>query len=73
MNIYIREIGLEDVYFYVKSKITVDKKGIKKTRCYPVFYGDSNKLGKEVVDHLIQQLSGQQLFQDIKNQVNESE
>ena len=70
MNIYIREAGLNDVHFYVKSKISIDKKGIKKTRCYPVFYGDTTKVGKELVDTLINELNGQELFHNIQNKVN---
>ena len=70
MNIYLKECGLDDVHFYVKSKISIDKKGIKKTRCYPVFYGDSDKVGKELVDNLIKELNGQELFHDFQNKVN---
>lgn len=70
MNIYIREAGLNDVHFYVKSKISIDKKGIIKTRCYPVFYGDTNKVGKHLVDNLIKELNGQELFHDFQNKVN---
>ena len=70
MNIYIREAGLNDVHFYVKSKISIDKKGIRKTRCYPAFYGDTTKVGKELIDNLINSINGQELFHDIKNKVN---
>ena len=70
INIYIREAGLNDVHFYVKSKINIDKKGIKKTKCYPVFYGYTSKEGKELVDTLINELNGQELFHDIQNKVN---
>ena len=70
MNIYIRDAGLNDVHFYVKSKISIDKKGITKTRCYPVFYGDTTKVGKDLVDNLIRELNGQELFHDIQNKVN---
>ena len=71
MNIYIRDAGLNDVHFYVKSKVSIDKKGIKKTRCYPVFYGDTTKVGNELVNTLINELNGQELFHDIQNKVNE--
>lgn len=70
MNIYIREAGLNDVHFYVKSKISIDKKGITKTRCYPVFYGDTNKVGKDFVENLIKEMNGQELFHDFQNKVN---
>jgi hypothetical protein len=70
MNIYLKEAGLDNVHFYVKSKISIDKKGIKKTRCYPVFYGDTNKEGKELVDNLIKELNGQELFNDFQNEVS---
>ena len=70
LNIYIRDAGLNDVHFYVKSKISIDKKGIRKTRCYPAFYGDTTKVGKELIDNLINSINGQELFHDIKNKVN---
>jgi hypothetical protein len=70
MNAYIRDAGLTDVHFYVKSKISIDKKGILKTKCYPVFYGETSKVGKDLVDTLIQELNGQELFQDFQNNIN---
>ena len=70
MNIYLTNAGLNDVHFYVKSKISIDKKGIKKARCYPIFYGDSTKVGKELVDCLIKEINGQELFQNCQNRVN---
>ena len=70
MNIYLINAGLNDVHFYVKSKISIDKKGVKKTRCYPVFYGDTTKVGKELVDRLIEELNGQELFHNFQNRVN---
>ena len=70
INIYMSEIGLTEVHFYVKSKISIDKKGITKTKCYPVFYGDANKEGKDLVDVVINTLNGQELFHDIQNKVN---
>ena len=48
MNIYIRDAGLNDVHFYVKSKISIDNR-ITKTRCYPVLYEDTTKVGKDLV------------------------
>ena len=69
MNTYIRETGLTDVHFYVKSKINIDRKGILKTKCYPVFYGETSKVGKELIDTLIQELNGQELFQDFQNNI----
>ena len=71
INLYIRDIGLTDVHFYVKSKISIDKKGIKKTRCYPAFYGDATKIGKDLVDKLINELNGQEMFRNIQNKVND--
>ena len=70
INIYMNEIGLKDVHFYVKSKISIDKKGITKTKCLPVFYGDANKEGKEIVEVLIKSLNEQELFHDIQNKIN---
>ena len=69
INIYMSEIGLKDVHFYVKSKIRIDKKGITKTKCYPVFYGDSTKKGKSIVDVLIKSLNEQELFHDIQKKI----
>ena len=70
INIYLNEIGLKDVHFYVKSKISIDKKGITKTRCYPIFYGDSTKEGNDLINVLIKSLEAQDLFHDIQNNVN---
>ena len=56
--------------FNIKSKISIDRKGITKTRCYPIFYGDANKEGKDLIDALIRSLEGQELFHDIQNKVN---
>ena len=70
INIYINELELKNVHFYVKSKISIDNKGITKTRCYPIFYGDTTKEGKELIDNLIKALDGQELFHDIQNKVN---
>ncbi len=69
MNTYIRDTGLTDVHFYVKSKINIDRKGILKTKCHPVFYGETSKVGKELIDTLIQELNGQELFQDFQNNI----
>ena len=70
INFYLNEIGLKDVHFYVKSKISIDKKGITKTRCYPIFYGDSTKEGNDLINVLIKSLEAQDLFHDIQNNVN---
>ena len=70
INIYLNEIGLKDVHFYVKSKISIDKKGITKTRCYPIFYGDSTNEGHDLINVLIKSLEEQDLFHDIQNNVN---
>ena len=70
INIYLNEIGLKDVHFYVKSKISIDKKGITKTRFYPIFYGDSTKEGNDLINVLIKSLEAQDLFHDIQNNVN---
>ena len=70
INIYLNEIGLKNVHFYVKSKISIDKKGITKTRCYPIFYGDSTKEGNDLINVLIKSLEAQDLFHDIQNNVN---
>lgn len=70
INIYLKSAGLKDVHFYVKSKITIDKNGIKKSRCYPAFYGEATKSEKGMVDNLIYTLNGQELFKDVQNKVN---
>ena len=70
MNIYLKNNGLNDVHFYVKSKICIDKKGIKKSVCYPIFYGKTTKEGKNMVDNLITILNGQDLFYEIQCKVN---
>ena len=70
INIYLNEIGLKDVHFYVKSKISIDKKGITKTRCYPIFYGDNSNEGHDLINVLIKSLEEQDLFHDIQNNVN---
>ena len=72
MNIYLNNSGLTDVHFYVKSKISIDKKGVKKVRCNQVFYGDTTKVGKELVDCLIKELNGQELFHNFQNRVNDN-
>ena len=69
MNIYLKNNGLNDVHFYVKSKISIDKRGIKKSRCYPVFYGEAKKETKNLIDNLITILNGQQLFHEIQCKV----
>ena len=69
MNISLKNYGLNNVHFYVKSKICIDKKGIKKMRCYPVFYGEASSQGKNMIDNLINILNGQQLFYDIQCKV----
>ena len=69
MNIYLKKIGMNSIQFYVNSKICIDKKGIQKTRCYPVFYGEAKKEIKNLVDNLINILNGQQLFHEIQCRV----
>ena len=73
MNIYLRNNGLNNAHFYVKSKICIDKKGIKKTRCYPVFYGEAKLSEKNKIDNLIASLNSQQLFHDIQCKVKYSQ
>lgn len=70
MNIYMKKNGFNDVHFYVKSKISIDKNGIKKIRCYPIFYGEANISAKSMIDNLITILNGQHLFYDIQCKVN---
>ena len=69
VNIYLKDNQLNNVHFYVKSKICIDKKGIKKTRCYPVFYGEAKTNEKNLIDNLIASLNGQGLFYDIQCKV----
>lgn len=66
MNIYLKNNGLNNVRFFVKSKICIDKKGIKKARCNPEFYGEASAEGKQMIDNLIISLKQQQLFNDIQ-------
>ena len=70
INIYLKSAGWKDVHFYVKSKISIDKNGIKKSRCYPAFYGEATKSEKGMIDNLIKTLNGQELFKDVQNKVN---
>ena len=70
INIYLKSAGLDEVYFYVKSKISFDKNGIKKIRCYPAFYGEASKSEKKMVINLVDTLNKQELFKDVQNQVN---
>ena len=72
MNIYLKNKGLNDVHFYVRSKICIDKKGIKKVRCYPIFYGEAKKESRNMVNNLISILNEQQLFNDIQCKVKYS-
>ena len=66
MNIYLKNNGLNNVRFFVKSKICIDKKGIKKAKCNPEFYGEASAEGKQMIDNLIISLKQQQLFNDIQ-------
>ena len=69
MNIYLKNIGFNDVHFYVKTKICIDKKGIKKVKCHPVFYGEANISQKKLIDNLIYILNGQKLFNEIQSKI----
>ena len=69
MNIYLKKNGFNDVNFYVKSKISLDKRGIKKVRCYPILYGEANISAKSMLDNLVTTLNGQHLFYDIQCKV----
>lgn len=66
MNIYLKNNEFNDVHFYVRSKIKLDKTGIKKIRCYPIFYGEAKISGKNLIENLIDILNGQQLFHEIQ-------
>ena len=70
MNSYLKKAGLEDVHFYVKSKVCIDKNGVKKTRCYPVFFGETNNMGNSMVDNLVNNLNEKDLFNDVQNRIN---
>ena len=65
----MKNIGFNDVHFYVKTKICIDKKGIKKVKCHPVFYGEANISKKKLIDNLIYILNGQQLFNEIQSKI----
>ena len=69
INVYIKSAGLKDVHFYVKSKVSIDKNGIKKIKCYPAFYGETTRSGKKMVDYLVKTLNEQELFKDVQNKV----
>ena len=70
INIYLETAGLNEVHFYVINKISIDKNGIRKIRCNPAFYGETNKTGKIMVDNLVNTLHKQDLFRDVQNKVN---
>lgn len=70
INIYLKEAGLNEVHFYAVNKISIDKNGIKKNKCYPAFYGETNRTGKNMVDNLVDTLNQQELFKDVQNKVN---
>ena len=70
INIYLKEAGLNEVHFYAVNKICIDKNGIKENKCYPSFYGETNRLGKNMVDNLVDTLNQQELFKDVQNKVN---
>ena len=72
INIYLKSAGLNEVHFYAISKISLDKNGIRKSRCSPAFYGETNKSGKIMVDNLVNTLQKQELFRDVQNKVNYS-
>ena len=72
MNIYLKNKGLNDVHFYVRSKICIDKKGIKKIRCYPIFYGEAKEEGRKMVSNLLSILNKQELFNDIRCKIKYS-
>ena len=69
MNIYLKKNQLNNVHFYVKTKISIDKKGIKKIRCYPVFYGEAQEEQRNMITNLICELNKQQLFYEIQSKV----
>ena len=70
INIYLKGAGLNEVHFYVANKICIDKNGIKKNKCYPAFYGETNEIGKNMVDNLVDSLNKQELFKNVQNKVN---
>lgn len=69
INQYLKNAGLIDVHFYVKTKIDFDKNGRKKTKCKPAFYGDAKREEINIVDNLIAVLNSQDLFCDVQNKV----
>ena len=69
INIYLKTAGLNDIHFYVTNKISIDKNGIKKVKCYPAFFGETNKAGKYMIDDLVESLNKQELFKDVQNKV----
>ena len=72
INLYLKSAELNGVYFYVINKISLDKNGIRKTRCNPAFYGETNKSRKNMIDNLVNTLQKQELFKNIQNKVNYS-
>lgn len=73
MNIYLKNNDLNDVHFYVKSIISIDKSGIKESVCFPIIYGETTKDKKNMIDNLITIINGQDLFYDIQCKVNYKE
>ena len=70
INLYLRKCGLKDVHFYVRTKISLDKNGLRRIKCQPIFYGEADEKGKNLVDNLIKILNVQDVFKDaIQNKV----
>lgn len=70
INLHIKNnIGLEEVHFYVKSKINIDRNGIIKTKCSPAFYGEAKESDINMIENFIGVLNKQGLFHNIQDKV----
>lgn len=70
INVYLKQAELKGVHFYVKSKISIDKNGIKKMKSYPAFYGEATRGEMSMVNNLVNTLNKQDLFKNVENKVN---
>ena len=70
INVYLKQANLKGAHFYVKSKISIDKNGIRKMKCYPAFFGEATREEMCMVNNLVNYLNKQDLFKNVENKVN---
>lgn len=70
INVYLKQASLKGVHFYVNSKISIDKNGIRKMKCYPAFFGEATREEMSMVNNLVNYLNKQDLFRNVENKVN---